>query len=63
MPRLTPIEYLRATESLVRELFDWHDRWERDRHLGPEVEEALRAEWEGLAQKGQRLMAQPVEGE
>jgi hypothetical protein len=60
---LDPVEYLCAAMDVTKRLLDWHDRWERDRWLGPEVEEALRAEWKRLSDEANLLMATPVEGE
>jgi hypothetical protein len=56
--------YLIATTEGIRQLLEWRERWDRDRHLGPEVEAALRQEWEQLANRAEALIAsEPVDAE
>lgn len=50
------VGYLEATMLIIRQLLDWKERWDRERHLGPEVEAALLQEWRTLTDRAHFLM-------
>ena len=58
--KLSPEEYLVATTSEIAGALEWRHRWDNRK---PEEEAALRAEWDSLNNRGQMLIAQPVDDE
>lgn len=51
------VDYFAAVTLVLRELLEWRERYDRDRHLGPDVEAALLDEWRVLRDRAEMTIA------